>query len=111
MRHGSQGTRAALVSRGREQGPVELSDLECSIWVCVLLLVPEGLQLLAELFPDLNEEYNDWHLTSIDPLSQLLSSEAPHSLWMFQAALAPAWSSRACLRQGGDLHGSRGGRG
>jgi hypothetical protein len=25
-------------------------------------------KLLAELFPDLNQEYNDWHLTSNDPL-------------------------------------------
>ena len=24
-------------------------------------------KLLVELFPDLNEEYNDWHLTSTDP--------------------------------------------
>ena len=30
--------------RGREQGPVELPDLEISIWVRVLPLLPKGLQ-------------------------------------------------------------------
>ena len=31
-------------------------------------------KLLAELFPDLNEEYNDWHLVSIDPCKPFGSS-------------------------------------
>jgi hypothetical protein len=31
-------------------------------------------KLLAELFPDLNEEYNDWHLTSTDPCKLFGSS-------------------------------------
>ncbi len=42
MHHGSQGAGAALVGlhrRGREQGPVELPDLEDSIWVRVFPLL------------------------------------------------------------------------
>ena len=31
-------------------------------------------KLLAELFPDLSEEYNDWHLTSTDPCKPFGSS-------------------------------------
>ena len=45
--HGSQGTGVDLVGldrRGREQSPVELPDLEISIWVRALSLLPKGLQ-------------------------------------------------------------------
>jgi len=47
MCHGWKGMVVALVGlhrRGQEQGPVELPDLEISIWIRVLPLLSKGLQ-------------------------------------------------------------------
>ena len=53
------GERAALNIRG--------------LWGVSLLNSRE--QLLAELFPDLNQEYDDWHLTYTDPCNPSTSDK------------------------------------
>jgi hypothetical protein len=50
-------------------------------------------KLLAELFPDLNQEYNDWHLTSNDPLQAFREQredadpDADLKIWQLDGAL------------------------
>ena len=58
----------------------------------VSLLNSRG-KLLAELFPDLNQEYNDWHLTSTDSLQAFREQredadpDADLKIWQLDGAL------------------------
>jgi hypothetical protein len=61
------------------------------LWGASLLNSRE--KLLAELFPDLNQEYDDWHLTSTDPLQAFREQredadpDADLKIWQLDGAL------------------------
>ena len=128
MRHGSLGAGAALVGlhhRGREQGPVELPDLEGSIWVCDSPLLPKiwkGSVLVRyqSLYSSLRSGKS-----SVSSLSRLLSTESADVLHrscprviqpslvcrMVGASRQVSAALKCCFRQDRDLHSLRGGRG
>ena len=130
--HGSQGTGVALVGfhrRGREQGPVELPDLEISIRVRVLSLLPKGLQGVVAgqvpvvvLLVQVREKLSQQLLATVEQGDAPESCDVPGRSCprviqpclvrrvVGAARLVSAVLER-CLRQGGDVHGSRGGRG
>jgi hypothetical protein len=126
--HGSQGTGVALVGihrRGREQGPVELPDIR----VRVLLLLPKGLQGVVAgqvpvvvLLVQVREKLSQQLLATVEqgdaPESCDVSSRScPGSIQpclvhrVVGASGLVGTVLECCLRQGGDLHSSRGGRG